>query len=89
MWLVDTSIKYLYIVVEDVLVKVEKLIYRWTLLYWIWKKTSIVPFFLVNFFLATARATLNMELGELMLRYENEHVYYNVFESIKSNNKET
>jgi hypothetical protein len=24
-----------------------------------------------------------------MLRYENEHVYYNVFESMKFNNKET
>ena len=42
-----------------------------------------MPFIQSRPFLATDRALINVEMGELMLRFHNEQVVFNIFEAMK------
>ncbi|KEH32972.1 hypothetical protein MTR_3g012210 [Medicago truncatula] len=65
--LVNRTISYPYGVLEDVLVQ----------------KMKVCHLFLGRPFLATGLALIDVELGELMLRFQNEQVVFNIFEAMK------
>ncbi|MCI75466.1 hypothetical protein A2U01_0096735, partial [Trifolium medium] len=48
---------------------------------------SEVPLLLGRPFLATGRPLIDVELGELMLRFQDEQVVFNVFESMRHQNE--
>ena len=46
-------------------------------------KDNETPLILGRPFLATGRALIDVELGQLMLRFHNEQVVFNIFEAMK------
>jgi len=46
-----------------------------------------MPLLLGRPFLATGRALIDVEMSELMLRFQNEQVVFNIFEAIKHRNE--
>ncbi|XP_045830999.1 uncharacterized protein LOC123922316 [Trifolium pratense] len=85
--LADRSITYPYGVLEDVLVKVNDLFFPADFVILDMNEDSEVPLLLGRPFLATGRALIDVELGELMLRFQNEQVTFNVFESMRHHNE--
>ncbi|CAJ2636009.1 unnamed protein product [Trifolium pratense] len=85
--LVDRSITYPYRVLEDVLVKVNDLFFSDDFVILDMNEDSEVPLLLGIPFLATGRALIDVELGELMLSFQNEQVTFNVFESMSHQNE--
>ncbi|XP_027345903.1 uncharacterized protein LOC113857855 [Abrus precatorius] len=70
--LADRSIKYLYGVMEDVLVKVDKMIFLANFVILDMDEDSEVPMILGRPFLATRRALIDVQQGKLMLRMHDE-----------------
>ncbi|CAJ2642480.1 unnamed protein product [Trifolium pratense] len=85
--LADRSITYPYGVLEDVLVTVNDLFFPADFVILDMNEDSEVPLLLGRPFLATGRALIDVELGELMLRFQNEQVTFNVFESMRHQNE--
>ena len=88
----DRSITHPYGIVEDFLVKVGKFIFPadFVVLDIDIKACENVLIILGRPFLATGRALIDVEQGELMLRMQDDKVIFNVFESFKNpSNKKT
>ncbi|XP_031271095.1 uncharacterized protein LOC116129498 [Pistacia vera] len=81
--LVDRSIKYLRGVVEDVLIKVDKLFFLVDFIVLDMEEDQEVPLLLERPFRATGRTLIDVHKGKLILRVENEQVEFNVFDTMK------
>lgn len=81
--LVNRSITYPYGVLEYVHVRVDDFLFPADSVILDIPEDSETPLILGRPFLATCRALINMELGELILRFNKEKFVFNVFESIK------
>ncbi|KAI3445254.1 hypothetical protein Pfo_001919, partial [Paulownia fortunei] len=82
--LADRSIKYPRRVIEDVLVKVDKFIFPADFIVLDMEEDQDIPIILGRPFLATGRALIDVQKGELILRVQDEQVSFNVFKEIKS-----
>ncbi|XP_050883758.1 uncharacterized protein LOC127086972 [Lathyrus oleraceus] len=78
----DISITYLYRVLEDVLVRVYDLLFLEDFIILDILEDSETPLILDWSFLATCRALINVEFGELILRFNQEKVVFIVFKAI-------
>jgi hypothetical protein len=85
--LADRSITYPYGVLEDVLVKVNDLFFPADFVILDMNEDAEIPLLLGRPFLATGRALIDVELGELMLRFQDEQVIFNVFECMRHQNQ--
>ncbi|GAU41120.1 hypothetical protein TSUD_288100 [Trifolium subterraneum] len=85
--LADRSVTYPYGVLEDVLVKVNDLLFPADFVILDMDEDSEVSLLLGRPFLATGRALIDVEMGELMLRFLNEQVIFNVFEAMRHQNE--
>ncbi|KAL0411123.1 UNVERIFIED_CONTAM: hypothetical protein Slati_3702000 [Sesamum latifolium] len=81
--LVDRSIKYFRRIVEDVLVKVGKFIIPVDFIVLDMEEDVNMPLILGRPFLATSRALIDVQKGQLTLRVNDEHVVFNVFKPLK------
>ena len=81
--LADRSIKRPYGVVEDLLVKVDKFIFPADFVVLDMEVDEEIPLILGRPFLATGRALIDVEQGELMLRVQDEKVTFNILDSMK------
>ena len=81
--LADWSISYPFGVLEDVLVKVNELVFPADFVILDMAEDEEMSLILGRHFLATGRALINVEMGELMLRFHNEQVMFNIFEAMK------
>ncbi|XP_073277653.1 uncharacterized protein [Primulina huaijiensis] len=81
--LADRSIKYPRGVIEDVLVKVDKFIFSVDFVVLDMEEDREIPLILGRPFLATGRALIDVQKGELDLRLNDEKVTFNVFRSMK------
>jgi len=81
--LVDRSISYPFGILEDVLVKVNELVYPADFVILDMAEDEDMPLILGRPFLATGRALIDVEMGQLMLRFHNEQVVFNIFEAMK------
>ncbi|KAL2513313.1 Aspartic peptidase domain containing protein [Abeliophyllum distichum] len=81
--LTDRSIKRPRRIVEDILVKVGKFIFPADFIILDMYEDRDVPLILGRPFLATGRAVINVQKGELMLKLNDEHITFNVFKEIK------
>ncbi|XP_031252027.1 uncharacterized protein LOC116109930 [Pistacia vera] len=81
--LADRSIKYPKGVVEDVLIKVDKLFFPVDFIVLDMEEDREVPLILRRPFLATGRTLIDVHKGKLILRVENEKVEFNVFDTMK------
>ena len=81
--LADRSLTHLRGIIEDVLVKVDKFIFPADFIILDMQEDKEVPIILGRPFLATGRAMIDMQKGELRLRVQEEEVTFNVFNAIK------
>jgi len=81
--LADRSITYPFGVLEDVLVKVNELIFPTDFVILDMAEDEDMPLILGRPFFATGRALIDVEMGQLILRFHNEQVVYNIFEAMK------
>ncbi|KAL0454834.1 UNVERIFIED_CONTAM: hypothetical protein Slati_0822600 [Sesamum latifolium] len=81
--LADRSIKYPRGIVEDVLVKVGKLIIPVDFIVLDMEEDKNMPLILGRPFLATSRALIDVQKGQFTLRVNDEHVVFNVFKPMK------
>ncbi|KAL2491982.1 Uncharacterized protein Adt_27610 [Abeliophyllum distichum] len=79
--LVDRSIKHPRGIIEDILVKVDKLIFLADIILDM-EEDKDVPIILGHPFLATGRALIDVHKGQLILRLNDEKVVINVFKAI-------
>ena len=79
----DRSITYPRGIVEDVLVKVDKFIFSIDFIVLDMEEDHEVPLILGRPFLATGRAMIDVQQGNLILRINDEQVTFNVFKSMK------
>jgi len=71
---------------EDVLVKVNDLLFPADFVILDMEEDDETPLLLGRPFLATGRALIDVEMGELILRFQNEQVVFNIFEAMKHRN---
>ena len=81
--LADLSIKYLCGIIEDVLVKVDKFIFLVDFAVLDMDKDQDIPLILGQPFLATGRALMNVQKGELTLIVNKEEVTFNIYEAMR------
>ncbi|XP_073061739.1 uncharacterized protein [Primulina eburnea] len=81
--LADRSIKYPRGVIDDVLVKVDKFIFPVDFVVLDMEEDREIPLILGRPFLATGRALIDVQIGELVLRLNDEKVTFNVFRNMK------
>jgi len=81
--LADRSISYPYGVLEDVLVKVNDLLFPVDFVILDMEEDEELPLLLGRPFLATGRALIDVDMGELMLRFQDEQVVFNIYEAMK------
>ncbi|KAL0412071.1 UNVERIFIED_CONTAM: hypothetical protein Slati_3796800 [Sesamum latifolium] len=81
--LADRSIKYPRVIVEDVLVKVEKFIIPVDFIVLDMEEDITMPLVLGRPFLATSRALIDVQKCQLTLRVNDEHIVFNVFKPLK------
>jgi len=81
--LADRSISYPFGVLEDVLDKVNELVFPADFVILDMAEDEDMPLILGRPFLATCRALIDVEMGQLMLRFHNEQVVFNIFEAMK------
>ena len=81
--LADRSLTHPRGIIEDVLVKVDKFIFPADFIILDMQEDKEVPIILGRPFLATGRATIDVQKGELKLRVQEEEVTFNVFNAIK------
>ena len=84
--LADRSIKHLYIVVEDLLVKVDKFLFPVDFVVMDIEEDVDVPLILGRPFMKTAKVIIDVDKGKLKVCVENEEVSFNVFEAMKHPN---
>ncbi|XP_062112540.1 uncharacterized protein LOC133823710 [Humulus lupulus] len=75
----DHSVKQPHGVIEDVLVKVCKFIFPADFIILYMEEDANIPIILGRPFLATGRALIDVQKGELKLRVQNEEVTFDVF----------
>ncbi|XP_052188595.1 uncharacterized protein LOC127798941 [Diospyros lotus] len=81
--LADRSIKHPKGIVEDVLVKVEKFIFPVDFIVLDMIEDLEVPLILGRPFLATGKALIDVQQGQLVLRVQDDQVTFNVFQALK------
>ncbi|KAL5550632.1 hypothetical protein UlMin_000808 [Ulmus minor] len=81
--LADRSIAHPEGKIEDVLVKVDKFIFPVDFIVLDYEADLEVPIILGRSFLATGRTLIDVQKGELTMRVQDEHVTFNVFQSMK------
>ena len=69
--------------IEDVLVKVDKFIFPADFIVLDMEEDKEIPIILGRPFLATRRAMIDVQRGELKLRVQEDEVKFNVFEAMK------
>ncbi|EXB65592.1 hypothetical protein L484_025858 [Morus notabilis] len=79
----DHSIKYSWGILEDVLLKVDKLIFLTNFIVLDMEEEQDIPLLIGRPFLATGNVVINVLKGELSLEVENEKVTFNVFSPLK------
>ncbi|CAJ2666826.1 unnamed protein product [Trifolium pratense] len=82
--LADRSITYPYGILQDVLVRVAEFVFLVDFVILDVEENSEVPLLLGRPFLATVRALIDVEMGDLMLRLNDEQVNFNIFEGIRN-----
>ncbi|KAK2409394.1 hypothetical protein QL285_044821 [Trifolium repens] len=85
--LADRSITYPHGVLEDVLVRCAEFVFPADFVILDMEECVEVPVLLGRPFLATGRALINVEMGDLMLRLNDESVNFKVFESMEPYDK--
>ena len=81
--LADRSLKHPRGVIEDVLVKVDKFIFLTDFIVLDMEEDKEIPIILGRPFLATGRAMIDVQRGELKLRVQEDEVKFNVFEAVR------
>lgn len=81
--LVDRFITYLYRVLEDVLVRVDGLLFPVDFMILDMLEDSEIPFILGITFLATCKALIDVELDELTFMSNKEKCVFNMFDTMK------
>ncbi|XP_068662900.1 uncharacterized protein [Aristolochia californica] len=81
--LADRSIKYPRGIMEDVLVKVDKFIFPSDFVLLDMEEDEKVQLILGRPFLATGRALIDVQKGELTLRVNKEEVMFNIYQAMK------
>ena len=81
--LIDRSIKYPRGIIEDVLVKVDKFIFPADFVVLDMEEDQEVPLILGQPFLATRRALIDVQKGELTLRVNKEEVMFNIYQAMR------
>jgi len=84
--LADRTISYPYGVLEDVLVQFNDLVFPADFVILDMAEDEEMPLLLGRTFLATGRALIDVEMRELMLRFQDEQVVFNIFEAMKHRN---
>ena len=79
----DRSVKHPKGIIEDVLVKVDKFIFPVDFVVLDMEEDKNIPIILGRPFLATGRALIDVQKGELSLRVQEEEVTFNIFKSLK------
>ena len=69
--------------IEDVLVKEDKFIFPADFIILDMEEDKEIPIILGRPFLATGRAMIDVQRGELKLRVQNDEVKFNVFEAVR------
>jgi hypothetical protein len=87
--LADRSITYPYGILQDVLVRCAEFVFPADFVVLDMEECAEVPVLLGRPFLATGRALIDVEMGDLMLRLNDESVNFKVFESMVPYEKET
>ena len=85
--LADRTISYPYGVLEDVLVQVNDLVFPADFVILDMAEDEEMPLLLGRPFLASGCALIDVEMGELMLRFQDEQVVFNTFEAMKHRNE--
>ncbi|KAK6115837.1 hypothetical protein DH2020_008106 [Rehmannia glutinosa] len=80
--LADRSLTYLKGIIEDVLVKVDKFIFPVDFLVLDMEEDKDVPLILGRPFLATRKALIDVQKGELTLRVNDEHVLFTIYKAL-------
>ena len=81
--LADRSLKHPRGVIEDVLVKVDKFIFPADFIVLDMEEDKEIPIILGRPFLATGRAMIDVQRGELKLRVQEDEVKFNVFKVVR------
>ena len=81
--LADRSLKHPRGVIEDVLVKVDKFIFPADFIVIDMEEDKEIPIILGRPFLATGRAMIDVQRGELKLRVQEDEVKFNVFKAVR------
>ena len=81
--MVDRSIKHLRGIIEDVLVKVGKLIFPVYFIVLDMEEDNDISIILKRQFLATGGAIIDVKCGKLTLQVDDEKVTFNVYDSMK------
>ena len=81
--LADRSLKHPRGVIEDVLVKVDKFIFPADFIVLDMEEDKEIPIILGRPFLATGKAMIDVQRGELKLRVQEDEVKFNVFEAVR------
>ncbi|KAL5545044.1 hypothetical protein UlMin_008828 [Ulmus minor] len=81
--LADRMIKYPHGITEDVLVKVDKFIFPADFVMLDMEEDQEVPLILGRPFLATERALIDVQKGELILRVNKEEVMFNIHQAMR------
>ena len=82
-----SSLKHPRGVIEDVLVKVDKVIFPANFIILDMEEDKEIPIILVRPFLAIGRAMINVQRGELKLRVQEDEVKFNMFEAVRHSAK--
>ena len=81
--LADRSITYPKGILEDVLVKVDKFIFSVNFIILNMEEDHEVPLILERPFLATDRALIDFQQGNLILKINDEHVIFDMFKAME------
>ena len=81
--LADRSLKHPRGVIKDVLVKVDKFIFPADFIVLDVEEDKEIPIILGRPFLETGRAMIDVQMGELKLRVQEDEVKFNVFEAVR------
>ena len=81
--LADRSLKHPRGVIEDILVKVDKFIFPTDFIVLDMEEDKEIPIILGRPFLATGRVMIDVQMGELKLRVQEDEVKFNVFEAVR------
>ncbi|XP_022893882.1 uncharacterized protein LOC111408347 [Olea europaea var. sylvestris] len=81
--LADRSLTYPRGIIEDVLVKVDKFIFPADFVVLDMEEDQEIPLILGRPFLATGRALIDVQEGQLTLRVNEEEVRFNIYQAMK------